>query len=79
MASQQMGPDEIRKYEAFRAADAGLINARNALEYTLAKVPEVNAKQLFSVGHSSAGTLALLFAEHEPRLQAALPTRQRST
>jgi dipeptidyl aminopeptidase/acylaminoacyl peptidase len=60
--------EDLSGYRAFRASQAGLVNARNALEYTLANVPEVNPKQLFSVGHSSAGTLALLFAEHEPRL-----------
>ncbi len=59
---------DVTGYKSFRASQAGLINARNALEYTLAHVPEVNPKQLFSAGHSSAGSLALLFAEHEPRL-----------
>lgn len=68
MQSGKVSPEDIGGYKAFRDADAGLVNARNALEYTLASVPEVNPKQLFSVGHSSAGTLALLFAEHEPRL-----------
>lgn len=60
--------DAMQAYAAFRAANAGLVNARNALEYTLQKVPEVNPSQIFCAGHSSAGTLALLFAEHEPRL-----------
>lgn len=68
MGAGKVSPEDIGGYKAFRAADAGLVNARNALEYTLANVPEINPKQLFSVGHSSAGTLALLFAEHEPRL-----------
>ena len=65
---QDVNVEQLTGYNAFRASAAGLINARNALEYTLANVPEVNRKQLFSAGHSSAGTLALLFAEHEPRL-----------
>lgn len=60
--------DEVQRYTAFRAANAGLVNARNALEYTLSKVPQVNPRQIFSAGHSSAASLALLFAEHEPRL-----------
>ncbi len=64
----QVNVEDVTGYKSFRSAQAGLVNARNALEYTLANVPEVNPKQLFSVGHSSAGTLALLFAEHEPRL-----------
>ncbi len=64
----ETGSPEPRSYNTFRASMAGLVNARNALEYAIAKVPEVNPKQLFAAGHSSAGTVALLFAEHEPRL-----------
>ena len=69
------GDDELdspRSYEAFRQSRAGLVNARNALEYVLAKVPEVNPKQIYSAGHSSAGTMSLLFAEHEPRLAGCI-------
>ena len=62
------GEPESRSYNAFKSSRAGLVNARNALEYALAKVPEVNPRQIYSAGHSSAGTLAILFAEHEPRL-----------
>lgn len=65
---EEVNIENMGGYTAFRDAQAGLVNSRNALEYTFANVPEVNPKQLFSVGHSSAGTLALLFAEHEPRL-----------
>lgn len=55
-------------YEQFRAAHAGLVNSRNALEFLLRKVPAINVQRIFAAGHSSAGTLALLFAEHESRL-----------
>ncbi len=54
--------------QAFYAARAGLINAKIAIEYALRKVPQVDPKRMYAVGHSSAGTMALLFAEHEPRL-----------
>ncbi|MDR3636975.1 MAG: prolyl oligopeptidase family serine peptidase, partial [Isosphaeraceae bacterium] len=56
----------------FLAARAGLVNAHIALEYALAKVPQVNPNRLYVAGHSSAGTLALLFAEHEPRLKGCV-------
>lgn len=59
---------EVKAYEAFRSSNAGLVNARNAMEYALTQIPEVNPKQIFAVGHSSAGGTALLFAAHEPRL-----------
>jgi dienelactone hydrolase len=66
------GEENPRAYDAFRQSRAGLVNARNALEYVLAKVPEVNSKQIYSAGHSSAGTMSLLFAEHEPRLAGCI-------
>lgn len=61
-----------RSYEAFKAARAGLVNARNALQYALDKMPEVNPAHIYAAGHSSAATLALLFAEHEPRLAGVI-------
>lgn len=59
-------------YKAFRDANAGVVNARLAFEFVLARLPEVNAGQIFSAGHSSAGSLSLLFGEHEPRLAGCL-------
>lgn len=56
----------------FLAARAGMVNAHIALEYILAKVPQVDPGKVFAVGHSSAGTLAMLFAEHEPRLKGCV-------
>ena len=35
-------------------------------------MPEVNPDFIFAVGHSSAGSMALLFAEHEPRLAGCI-------
>jgi dienelactone hydrolase len=57
---------------AYRGSRAGLVNARNALEYALTKVPEVNPAKIYAAGHSSAGTHALLFAAHEPRLAGVI-------
>ena len=59
---------EPTSYQAFRDSNAGLANAQIAMEYVLSNIPEVNPKQIFSAGHSSAGTTALLVAEHDPRL-----------
>jgi dipeptidyl aminopeptidase/acylaminoacyl peptidase len=61
--------EKTRKaYESFRDAQAGLVNARNALDFVLARMPQVDRTKIFAAGHSSAATLSLLFAEHEPRL-----------
>ena len=59
-------------YLRFRAACGGVVNARNALEYILAKVPEANPSRLYCAGHSSAGNVSLLFAAHEPRIRACV-------
>jgi dienelactone hydrolase len=66
-------PQEMRRsYEAFKASRAGLVNARNALQYALDKLPEVDPRQIYAAGHSSAATHALLFAEHEPQLAGVI-------
>jgi dienelactone hydrolase len=62
----------IATYREYAAARAGLVNARNALEYVLAKMPEVDPERIYVAGHSSAGTLSLLFAAHEPRLRGCV-------
>lgn len=75
------GPWTVRKpkgremrlaYEAFKDACAGVVNARNALDFVLQKIPQVDPKRIYSAGHSSAATLSLLFAEHEERLAGCL-------
>lgn len=53
----------------FRDANAGLANATTALDFILAKAPNVDPNRIYIAGHSSAATLALLVAEHEPRIK----------
>ncbi len=65
--------DEIKEgYEAFRAAGAGVINGRNAMELVKETLPQVNPEKIFSAGHSSAGTLSLLLASHLSELAGAV-------
>jgi dipeptidyl aminopeptidase/acylaminoacyl peptidase len=54
----------------FRDAQAGLANVQVALEFVLAKAPNIDSDRIYVAGHSSAGTLALLSAEYEPRIKA---------
>jgi dienelactone hydrolase len=54
---------------AFLAAKSGLTNAKVALEWLSARVPEVDKERIYAAGHSSAGTVALLLAENEPRIK----------
>ena len=57
-----------KAYDAFRDAKAGIVNGRNALKYTVTYLSKVDPERIYAAGHSSAATLALLFAMHEPRL-----------
>lgn len=69
-SENQSGPNS--GFSQFEKSQAGLVNARNALEYTLKNLEMVDPKRIYSAGHSSAGTMALLFAEHEPRLAGCI-------
>jgi dienelactone hydrolase len=61
-------PVLIAAAREYRDADVGLADARRAFDYLAAKIPAIDAQRVYAVGHDSAGTLALLVAEHEPRL-----------
>jgi acetyl esterase/lipase len=56
----------------FRKSRAGIVNARTALDFALAKVPALDRERIFTAGHSSAATLSLLFAENEPRIKGCI-------
>ena len=57
---------------AFKNAGGGVINARHAIDYVLKMVPSIDPKRLYAVGHSSAGRIALIVAESEPRIAACV-------
>lgn len=61
-----------RGYKKFLNARAGIINGRNALEFALAKLPEVDPSQFYTAGHSSAGTVSLLLAAHDKRIAGCI-------
>jgi dipeptidyl aminopeptidase/acylaminoacyl peptidase len=65
-------PAMLAGVQEFRDAEAGLVDARRAFDYLAAKVPAIDARRVFSSGHSSAATLSLLFAENEPRLAGCI-------
>lgn len=54
----------------FMNADGGLANARNAVDFVLARVPEVDPTRLYAAGHSSAATMALDVAATDHRMRA---------
>lgn len=58
--------------QTFKSANAGLDNARTALDYAFARIPNLDHNRIYTAGHSSAGTVSLLVAEHEPRVKACI-------
>lgn len=59
-------------HESFRKSKAGLINCVHAFLETQAVIPGIDKNNIFIAGHSSAGTLSLLFAEHFPQIKGCL-------
>jgi|GEM_PF-2821500 len=64
--------DFMKAYPKFIASQAGMVNARNAIEFTLARVVEVDPNRLYAVGWYETSTTALLFAAHEPRIRGCV-------
>jgi dienelactone hydrolase len=62
----------------FVAARAGLANAKAAIDWMLKNFPEVDPERLYTAGHSSAGTSALLLAENDARIKACAAFAPRS-
>lgn len=60
----------IAAARAFQMSDAGVICARAALDYTLARVPSIDRQRIWTAGHSSAATTSLLVAARDPRIDA---------
>jgi dipeptidyl aminopeptidase/acylaminoacyl peptidase len=74
MPEQPRNPDReaMQAITAFMSAEAGLVDARRALDFALAKMPEIDPTRIYTAGHSSAGTVALLVAEHDPRITGCI-------
>lgn len=64
--------DVGRAATAFKKADAGVVNARHAIDYVVKMVPAIDPTRLYVAGHSSAGRQSLLVAEREPRIAACI-------
>lgn len=73
LTSDKPGNVEVQNaYRNFASSFAGLVNARIAMKFVREQLPAVDASRIFIAGHSSAGTLALLFAAHEPALAGCI-------
>lgn len=59
-------------HKEFRKSKAGLVNCVHAFLETQSVIPGIDKNNIFIAGHSSAGTLSLLFAEHYPQIKGCL-------
>ena len=57
-------------FDTFRRSQGGYADAEAAIEYALARRPEIDPARLCVAGHSSAGTLALMVAAKDERIRA---------
>lgn len=57
-----------KQAEQYAQAHAGLINARNAIDFVLQEFPQIDPQRLYTIGHSSGGKQALLVAAADPRI-----------
>lgn len=64
--------DLITALRDFRAAQAGVANARAALKFALANVREIDPNRIYTAGHSSAATISLVVAANEPRVKGCI-------
>lgn len=62
---------ELARRRHFRAC-FGAANGRNAVEYALRNLPQVDPHQIYAAGQNAAGSIALLLAENEPRLAGCI-------
>lgn len=59
-------------HQDFKKSKAGLVNCVHAFLETQAVIPGIDKNNIFIAGHSSAGTLSLLFAEHYPQIKGCM-------
>jgi pimeloyl-ACP methyl ester carboxylesterase len=62
----------VTAVRAFKQAEAGVANARYALDYALMRISHLDQQHIATAGHSSAATLSLQVAEHDARVKACL-------
>ncbi|HEX2972686.1 MAG TPA: prolyl oligopeptidase family serine peptidase, partial [Tepidisphaeraceae bacterium] len=69
---RKMNGEAVRAVRKFMDARAGMVNARNALEYVLAKVPQVDPERIYAVGDGSSATVAMVFAALNRRVSGCV-------
>ncbi len=64
--------ETYRALKGFRQKNAGVANAKAALDFALKHVKQIDSGNVFAVGHSSAASLALQFSAFETRIKGCV-------
>lgn len=59
-------------YRSFTDADGGVENGKAAIDFVLAQLPQADPERLYTWGHSSSATLALLLASKDQRIKKCI-------
>jgi hypothetical protein len=62
----------IARLKAYKAADGGVLNAKLAIDYALAKIPQIDPQAIYTAGSGSGGTIALMTAVADKRVKGAI-------
>jgi dienelactone hydrolase len=62
----------IDSLKAYKASDAGVLNAKLAIDYAVARIPQIDPNAMYVAGSGSGGTIALMVAATDPRIKAAI-------
>ncbi len=58
--------------KAYKASDAGVLNAKLAIDYAVARIPQIDPNAMYTAGTGSGGTISLMVAATDKRIKAAI-------
>ena len=58
--------------KAYKASDAGVLNAKLAIDYAVARIPQIDPNAMYAAGTGSGGTISLMVAATDNRIKAAI-------
>jgi cephalosporin-C deacetylase-like acetyl esterase len=67
-------PDKlvIDSLKAYKASDAGVLNAKLAIDYAVARLPQIDPEAMYVAGAGAGGTTSLMVAATDKRIKAAI-------
>jgi hypothetical protein len=67
-------PDKIvtDRLKSYKAADGGILNTKLAIDYAIARMPQIDPNAIYTAGSGSGGTIALMAAATDQRIKGAI-------